>query len=73
MKKYPFEAHVDAMIIAQKYGLFTINGHSSWLPHGWHGMFGFENPEYLLHLSRWIQRYNLENDRLYFLNAKTGN
>lgn len=73
LKKYPFEAHIDAMIIAQKYGLFTINGHSSWLPHGWHGMFGFENPEYLLHLSRWIQHYNLENDHLYFLNAKTGN
>ena len=73
LKKLPYEAQIDAMIIAQKYGLRTINGYSSWLPPGWSGIYDFNSPEYLLHLSRWIQHYNLESDQLYFLNAKTGN
>jgi len=73
LKKYPFEAQIDAMIVAQKFGLHTINGYSSWVPIGWWGIHNFNSPEYLLHLSRWIQHYNLENDQLYFLNLKTGN
>ena len=73
LKKLPYEAQVDAMIIAQKYGLYTINGYSSCFPVGWDGIYDFDKPEYLSHLDRWIQHYNLGNDQLYFLDAKTGN
>jgi len=72
LKKHPFEAQIDAMIIAQKYGLHTINGYSSWFPIGWGGIYDLNSPDYIAHLGRWIQHYNLESDQLYFLNAKTG-
>jgi len=73
LQKLSYEAQIDAMIIAQKYGLHTINGYSGQIPIGWGGIYDFNKPEYLLHLGRWIQHYNLDNRQLYFLNAKTGN
>jgi hypothetical protein len=72
LKKSPFEAQIDAMIIAQKYGLCTINGYSGQFPPGWSMVYDFDKPEYIFALGRWIQRYNLENDQLYFLDIKTG-
>jgi hypothetical protein len=72
LKKLPYEAQIDAMIIAQKYGLLTINGYSGQLPPGWGGIYDFNSPDYIAHLGRWIQHYNLETDQLYFLDAKTG-
>ena len=72
LRKYPFEAQIDTMIIAQKYGLHTINGYSGQMPPGWGGIYHVDKPEYITYLVSWIQYYNLENDQLYFLNAKTG-
>lgn len=72
LKKLPYEAQIDAMIIAQKFGLHTINGYSGQLPPGWGGIYDFNSPDYIAHLGRWIQHYNLETDQLYFLDAKTG-
>ena len=72
LKKLSYEAQVDAMIIAQKYGLNTINGYSGQMPHGWRGIYDVDKPEYLLHMDRWIKHHNLETDQLFFLDAKTG-
>ena len=72
LRKHPFEDQLDAMIIAQKYGLHTINGYSGQFPRGWGGIYNFDRPEYVLYLDLWIKRYNLENNQLYFLDAKTG-
>jgi hypothetical protein len=72
LKKLPYEAQIDAMIIAQKFGLHTINGYSSLAPIGWGEIYDLSKEEYIVSLARWIQHYNLENDRLYFLNVKTG-
>ena len=72
LKKLLYEAQIDAMIIAQKYGLLTINGYSGQLPPGWGGIYDFNSPDYIAYLGRWIQHYNLETDQLYFLDAKTG-
>ena len=73
LKKLPYEAQIDAMIIAQKYGLYTINGYSGQFPINWAGIYDFGKPEYIVCLNSWIQRYDLESDQLYFLDAKMGN
>ena len=44
VKKLPYEAQIDAMIIAQKYGLHTINGYSGQFPRGWGGIYNFDRP-----------------------------
>jgi hypothetical protein len=72
LKKIPFEAQIDAMLIAQKYGLHTINGFTAQNPPGGAGIYDFNSPDYIVHLGRWIRYYNLENDQLYFLDLKTG-
>lgn len=72
LNKAPYEVQIDAMIIAQKYGLHTINGYSGQSPFGWNGIYDVDKPEYILALGLWIQHYNLESDQLYFLDAKTG-
>jgi len=72
LKKDPCEVQVDAMIIAQKFGLNTINGYSGQRPPEWIGMYYFDKPDYIVYLYSWIKRYNLENNQLYFLDTKTG-
>jgi tetratricopeptide (TPR) repeat protein len=72
LKKDPCEAQVDAMIIAQKFGLNTINGYSGQRPPEWIGMYYFDKPDYIVYLHSWIKNYNLENNQLYFLDTKTG-
>lgn len=68
----PYQAQVDAMIIAQKYGLYTINGYSGQFPPGWGGISAIEKPSYMWALDRWIQDYKLEGDQLYLLDRQTG-
>ncbi len=72
LKKFPYEAQIDAMIIAQKFGLRTINGYSGLRPPNWSGMYDLDKPEYVVSLRNWIQLYKLENDKLYFLDLKAG-
>jgi hypothetical protein len=72
LKKLPYEAQIDAMIIAQKYDLYTINGYSGYSPPGYGYICDFSKAEYIVDLARWIKRYNLGTNRLYFLDAKTG-
>lgn len=72
LKKLPYEAQIDAMIIAQKYGIHTINGFSGQWPTGWRGIYDFDKPEYFSYLKHWIQQHHLENDQLYFLDFTTG-
>jgi phosphatidylglycerophosphate synthase len=67
-----WELQIDAMIIAQKYGLHTINGYSGQTPLGWDGIDDYGKPRYVQALRRWIQDYNLENDQLYYLDETTG-
>ncbi|MFT4576001.1 MAG: hypothetical protein ACI9SI_000917 [Polaribacter sp.] len=72
LHKNPFEIHIDAMIIAQKYNLFTINGYSGSPPPGWNTTHDINDPYYSIFLNRWINYYQLNNPYLYFLNLKTG-
>jgi len=72
LRKLPFETQIDAMIIAQKFNLHTINGYSGQLPYGWSGIYDINKPEYIVYLTRWIHHYKLETDQLYFLDAKMG-
>lgn len=72
LKKLPFETQIDAMIIAHKFNLHTINGYSGQLPYGWSGIYDINKPEYIVYLTRWIHHYKLETDQLYFLDAKMG-
>jgi len=72
LKKLPYEAQIDAMIISQKFGLPTINGYSGIFPPYWGGIYDFDKPEYVGSLKSWIHRYSLRNDQLYFLDLKTG-
>jgi hypothetical protein len=65
----PYEAAIDSMIIAQQYGLYTVNGYSGQLPRGGEDI---DKPAYLPNLVRWIRHYNLENEHLYFLDERTG-
>jgi hypothetical protein len=67
----PFEIHIDAMIIAQKYNLSTINGYSGSAPPYWNTTHDINDPYYSI-LNRWINHYQLNNGHLYFLNLKTG-
>lgn len=74
LKKLPYEAQIDAMIIAQKNVIHTINGYSAQSPPGWNGMYDiFNEPEYYFYMIRWIQQHHLENDQLCFLDLTTGN
>jgi hypothetical protein len=70
--KNPFEIHIDAMIIAQKYNLSTINGYSGSAPSYWNTTHDINDPYYSIFLNRWINYYQLNNPHLYFLNLKTG-
>ena len=70
--KAPYVAQIDAMIIAQRFGLSTINGYSGQFPPGWGGIYDIDKPEYLPYLVRWIRHYNLDNQQLYFLDPSTG-
>jgi hypothetical protein len=72
LHKNPFEIHIDAMIIAQKYNLSTINGYSGSPPPGWNTTHDINDPYYSIFLNRWINYYQLNNPYLYFLNLKTG-
>ena len=71
-RQFPCEAQLDAMLIAQKYNLCTINGYSGQFPPGWDGIFEVDKPAYAASLKRWVQRYKLDTDQLYFLDLKTG-
>jgi hypothetical protein len=72
LKKLPYEAQIDAMIIAQKYGLKTINGYSGQFPPGFGRVYDFDKAEYAASLKRWIECNHLYDDGLYFLDLKTG-
>ncbi len=70
--KLPYEAQVDAMLIAQKYGLQTINGYSGQFPHGWDSILHYNKPEYTVSLNGWIKRHALEDKNLYFFDTTNG-
>ena len=51
---------IDAMFIALKYGVPTLNGYSAWGPTDW----GLANPQeagYAASVRAWIDRYHLQN------------
>jgi hypothetical protein len=72
LHRNPFEIHIDAMIIAQKYNLSTINGYSGSAPPYWNTTHDINDAYYSIFLNRWINHYQLNNAHLYFLNLKTG-
>jgi hypothetical protein len=67
-----YKAQIDAILIAQKYGLYTINGYSGQFPIGWDGIFYYNRSSYMLFLIRWIKNHKLMTDKLYFLDINTG-
>jgi hypothetical protein len=67
-----FETQIDAMMIAQKYNLSTINGYSGSPPLGWNVTHDINDSFYPNLLNRWILYHQLNNDHFYFLNLKTG-
>jgi hypothetical protein len=72
LKKDSFETQIDAMIIAQKYKLSTINGYSGYPPRGWNVTHDINDSIYPNLLNRWILHHQLNKGHLYFLNLKTG-
>ncbi len=68
----PFEAQINAMLIAQKYGLYTINGYSGQFPQGWNGIYYYNRPEYMPSVTRWIKCHKLDTEQIYFLDMDTG-
>jgi hypothetical protein len=72
LRNQPFETQIDAMIIAQKYNLSTINGYSGYPPRGWNVTHDINDSLYPNLLNRWILYHQLNNDHFYFLNLKTG-
>ena len=72
IKKNPFDTQVDAMVIAQKFHLKTINGYSGFSPPNWNLTHDINDPFYSIYLNRWINYYQLNNAQLYFLDLRTG-
>jgi hypothetical protein len=52
--------HVDAMILAYRFRVPTLNGNSTVLPPGWKNGSPIE-PQYLGNMAEWISRNNLSN------------
>jgi hypothetical protein len=71
-KKFPYEAQIDAMILAQQFGLPTVNGYSGQFPRGFNGIYHYGRPEYAQDLDRWIVRHNLQQEQLFLLDLRTG-
>lgn len=55
---YYIYKQIDAMLIAQKVGLPTINGYSGWLPKGWIFMYPEKNPVYFQQVSAWLEKHS---------------
>ena len=53
----PDHASIDAMLIAQRIGIPTVNGYSGWTPDGWNLQPGSD--AYQVELSRWLDRSGL--------------
>lgn len=67
-----YDTQISAMLVAQKYKLYTINGYSGQFPIGWDRILYCNMPEYMVFLIRWIKGNDLLNRHLYFLNVETG-
>lgn len=53
-----YNAQIDAMLVAMRTGLPTINGVSTWLPPGW-ALQDVESPQYLSNVAAWIESRRL--------------
>lgn len=52
---------IDAMLIAQKIGIPTVNGYSGWDPQGW-GLADIHQPGYVVEVEKWLERYGLTDE-----------
>ena len=53
----PDYASIDAMLVAQRTGVPTVNGYSGWQPEGWTLMPG--SPAYAENVDAWVARHGL--------------
>ena len=53
----PDHSSIDAMLIAQRIGLPTVNGYSGWVPEGWDLRPGTDS--YATELREWLDRHDL--------------
>lgn len=66
-----YSAHIDAMVLAQKLGIRTINGYSGQMPPGWsYHMHLNQDPHYAVSLYQWIRKWNLDTNQVYFLDLE---
>ncbi len=47
--------HIDAMLVAQRTGVPTLNGYSGQAPKDWSGVFQIGDPAYEQHVAAWVQ------------------
>jgi hypothetical protein len=52
--------NIDAMFIALRYSMPTLNGYSAFEPEAW-GLANPHLPDYLKRVNEWIDRYGLRN------------
>lgn len=52
---------IDAMLIAQKIGIPTINGYSGWDPQEW-GLADIHQPGYFVEVEKWLERHGLTDE-----------
>jgi hypothetical protein len=55
-----YEANLDAVLLAERSGIPTLNGYSGDVPRTWQ-LFDPSNPTYVAAATAWIQRNNLQN------------
>ena len=61
-------AQLDAVEIANRYGIKTINGYSGQFPPGWgqwDGIYDIYSDSYEEYVRQWILEYDLENVYVY--------
>ena len=60
-----YMVHLDAMSIAKKYEINTINGYSGQFPHGWWYIHNMDRNGNYTDLSNWVDEHKLTNVYLY--------
>jgi len=56
-----YNYQLDSWMIAEKYGLKTINGYSGLVPKGWEGVQKIKSLDYLDFVNAWIEKYELDS------------
>jgi uncharacterized membrane protein len=71
-KENIYENHVDAMLIASHYNLFTINGYSGQFPKNWDGIRDVNGPSYFSSVEKWIDQNQIDTESFYFVDIESG-